>query len=64
LADTEIVTPFMLKVRIENRLYRDQFKTVKYGIQKMFGMNWKIYLIIGIVVAVLLGMYFTGNLKV
>ena len=61
IEDVEVVTPFMLKVRIENRFYRDQFRTVKYGNLKGLVFNWKIWLIIG-AVAVFLLLYLTGSI--
>jgi hypothetical protein len=60
LSDIEINTPFMLKAKIENRLYRNLQGTVKYGIQKLFKMGWKVYLIIG--VAVLIGVLYYFHL--
>lgn len=52
LSYTEYTTPYMLKVKVENRLYRNQMGTVKYGIARVFKMSWKILLIIGIVAVV------------
>ena len=61
LAYPEYITPYQLKVKLENRLYKNQVGTVKYGIQKLFTMNWKIWLIIG-VVAVGVILFLTGNI--
>ena len=61
LAYPEYITPYQLKVKVENRLYKNQVGTVKYGIQKMFSMNWKIWLIVGIVVVGVI-LFLTGNI--
>lgn len=58
ISDIEIIIPFMLKAKIENRLYRNLQGTVKYGLQNFFKMNWKIYLVIGIVVLIGILYYF------
>lgn len=57
LSDPETISPYELKVKIENRLYRQQRGTVKYGLQKLFSMNWKIWVVIGVVVIVMV-LYF------
>lgn len=59
ISDIEIITPFMLKAKIENRLYRNLQGTVKYGLQNIFTMNWKIYAVIGVVALVVI-LYFAG----
>jgi len=61
LAYPEYITPYQLKVKVENRLYKNQVGTVKYGIQKIFNMSWKIWLIIGIVVVGVI-LFLTGNI--
>lgn len=57
----EIVTPKMLKDRMENTFLRAAVGSVKYGAMKKLGSKWMIFMVIGIVAFVLL-LYFSGNL--
>jgi hypothetical protein len=61
LAYPEYITPYQLKVKVENRLYKNQVGTVKYGIQKVFSMNWKIWLIVGVAIIGII-LFLTGNI--
>ena len=57
----ELVTPKMLKDRIENRFYQAQYGSYKFGAMKKLGSKW-LLLVIGGVVAFVFILYFTGNL--
>lgn len=60
----EVVTPKMLKDRVDNKFYRAQFGSYKYGVMRKIGSKWLMVMMVGGVVGFVMILYFTGNLPI
>lgn len=59
---TEMVSPFVLKMIVDGSAkYRKAYKSYAFGLKQKIMGKW-VYIVVGLVAAVVIIMYLTGNL--